>query len=122
MPKTTTLALLCIITMAIPAAAQNIDIFSGPSFTDPKKNDNNLSLSDRDNGIAIDLTGTNQQCNGMNGSYAAIRKLIMDNGGPENPVEWWVEKECGDIVRICIRTTKEACATYKSLGWSSARN
>ncbi|RYG60770.1 MAG: hypothetical protein EON60_05950 [Alphaproteobacteria bacterium] len=109
--------------MATPAAAQQTDVFNGPWYVDPQKDDNNLALSDDENGIAITLKGTNHQCKGPNGSYAAIKKLLEEGKPSDTPIRWWIEKECGNIVRICISTEKQlACATYKSLGWVNARD
>ncbi|RYG61174.1 MAG: hypothetical protein EON60_04525 [Alphaproteobacteria bacterium] len=118
------LTILAVATLAIatPAAAQQADTYNGKWYADPLKDDNNLALSDDNNGIAITLKGTNHQCKGPNGSYAAIKNLLAKGKPSHTPVRWWVEKECGDIVRICINTEKQlACANYKSLGWVSSR-
>lgn len=77
-----------------------------------------LLLGDNSDGSHRMLGGTAAACGAYGASYASMRSTIS-GGGTNNDVSWWVDADCGDIVRVCVQNVngRQRCSTYRDFGW-----
>jgi hypothetical protein len=80
-----------------------------------------LSLGDSDDGTYLHLEGDAGRCGTKGASYAKMRSILNNNDG--DYIDWWIDADCGDLVRICLENKygQSACSTYWYVGWNDSK-
>lgn len=75
-----------------------------------------LFLGDNSDGSYRELIGTREWCRQSGSSYATMRSVVEQE---YDQISWWVDADCGDVVRICVRNSygRGACSSYLDGGW-----